>query len=185
MKNKKIIMYIGIILILIILLIIGYLIYINTNNEKKIINEYIPAEEITEEQLRQTIVTLYFMEKETGLISSEQRQLDVKLLINNPYKILIELLIAGPNNENLIRLIPDGTKLNNVELKENIIYLDLSKEFVNEQNLGLEQETLIIKSIVNTLTQLKEVEGVRILIDGEENLGFPDGAVMFNNNFTK
>ena len=56
MKNKKIVMYISIVVILLIILGLGYLVYINITGEKENnqIKEYIPQEEITEEQLRMT-----------------------------------------------------------------------------------------------------------------------------------
>ena len=60
MKNKKIIMYVSIISIVIILVGVGYYILNNTKNNNKVL-EYIPEEEISKEQLRQTVVTLYFL----------------------------------------------------------------------------------------------------------------------------
>ena len=51
MKNKRIIMYVGIILIVLIILGVGYIIYNNIKNKKEEITyEYIPEEEITGEQ---------------------------------------------------------------------------------------------------------------------------------------
>ena len=43
----------------------------------------------------------------------------------------------------------------------------------------------IINSVVNTLFELTEVNGVKILVNGEENKGFADQAVMFENIFQK
>ena len=42
---------------------------------------------------------------------------------------------------------------------------------------------MIINSILKTLVELKEVNGIKILINGEENLKFPDGKVIFNEVF--
>ena len=185
-KNKKIIMYLGILLILIILIIVGYSVYNKIKNKNaNNIEEYIPQEEITQKQLRQTVINLYFLDKNNYELVSEVRQIDAKELIYNPYKFLINLLIEGPKDSNLIKLIPDNTKINNVEVKDNILYLDFSNDFINMQNLGKEQEELIIKSIVNTVTQLTEVNAVKILIDGEENKSFPDNQVSFDKIFIK
>ena len=51
MKNKKISMYISIIIIILIILGLGYLVYINVTGEKENnqIKEFIPEEEITDE----------------------------------------------------------------------------------------------------------------------------------------
>ena len=186
MKNKKISMYVGIIIIVLILLGVGYLIYNNIkNNEEDIMYEYIPEEEITSEQLRQTVITLYFLNPDTYELTPEARQIDAKELLNNPYEILINLLIQGPKNEKLLKLIPNNTKLNSAKIKDSILYIDFSEEFIKEQNLGKEQEELILKSIVNTVTELTEINKVAILINGEEAKGFPDGELTFDKVFVR
>lgn len=186
MKNKKIIMYGVIILIVLILLFVGYIIFNNIRkNNNEIIEEYIPEEEITEEQLRQTVITLYFLDPNSYEICPEARMIDAKELLNNPYELLINLLIEGPKNENLIKLIPENTKLNSAQIKNNILYIDFSEDFIKEQNLGKEQEEIILKSIVNTVTELTEIDKAMILIDGKENCGFPDGEITFNNIFIR
>lgn len=187
MKNKRIIMYVGIILIVLILLGVGYVIFnkVKSNKEELSYNEYIPQEEITEEQLRQTVITLYFLNSETYQLIPEARQIDAKKLIDNPYEVLINLLMEGPKNEKSLKLIPENTKLNSAQIKDNILYIDFSDDFIKEQKLGKEQEELILKSIVNTVTELTEINQVAFLINGESDKGFPDGEVMFNKIFTR
>ena len=163
----------------------GFLVYKNNKKNKSINQEYIPQQEITDEQLRQTVITLYFLNLDTGTIMPEARKIDAKELIKEPYKVLIELLINGPKSEKMAKLIPDGTKLNKIEIKNDCIYIDFSNEFINEQKLGKEQEELIIKSIVNTVTELKEINSVVILIDGKENQEFPDGQINFKEIFKR
>lgn len=186
MKNKKITMYVGIIIIVLILLGTGYLIINNIKNKNKdIISEYTPQEEITEEQLRQTVITLYFLDANNYELAPEARQIDAKELIDNPYMVLINLLIEGPKNEKLLKLIPENTKINSVKIENDILYIDFSEEFVKEQNLGKKQEELILKSIVNTVTELTEINKVSFLINGEKGKGFPDGEVMFDKIFVR
>ena len=60
MNNKKIVMYVSILILILIVLGAGFLIYKNNKKNKNQNQEYIPQEEITDEQLRQTIITLYF-----------------------------------------------------------------------------------------------------------------------------
>ena len=87
--NKKI-SKLAIVLVLIILLVL-LILYLTKDSEVEFI-EYIPEEEITEEQSRQTMVKLYFKNKETGELDSETRLIDVKNLTNNPYDLLINML---------------------------------------------------------------------------------------------
>lgn len=185
MNNKKIIMYICIVILILTVMGAGFLVYKNNKKNKSINQEYIPQQEITDEQLRQTVITLYFLNLDTGTIMPEARKIDAKELIKEPYKVLIELLINGPKSEKMAKLIPDGTKLNKIEIKNDCIYIDFSNEFINEQKLGKEQEELIIKSIVNTVTELKEINSVVILIDGKENQEFPDGQINFKEIFKR
>ena len=175
--------------LVILLIIIGGLIF-SIKGKKKDDNEvnfieYTPQEEISNEQLRQTLITLYFINKDTKELTPEARMIDSKKLLKNPYNELIDLLIIGPKNENLEKVIPDGTKINSIETKKGVVYIDFSEEFVKVGQMGAEEENKIINSIVNTLTELTEVNGVKILINGEENKAFEDGALNFNDVFLR
>ena len=173
-------------MLLILILILGGWIYIiNKNKEKETISEYKPQEEISDEQLRQSIVSLYFKNKSSDELMPEGRLIDVKLLLNEPYKTLMQFLIDGPKNEKLEKIIPDGTVINKIELKKDILYIDLSKEFIEKHEGGENRESATIYSIVNTMTQLTEVNGIKILIDGKEDQQFKDGKIKFNDTFVK
>lgn len=173
MKNKKI----GIIffLVLVIILIGGYLgiRYVKNKEEKETtVEEYIPEEEIGEEQVRQTIVSLYFPNKETNEINPEARLIDIKEIINDAYEKLVNLLIEGPKNDKNKKIIPDGTKLNKTYLEGDCVVLDFSTEFLNYAKEDEKEKTNLINCIVNTLTELTEINKVKILIDGNENSEF-------------
>lgn len=164
MKGKEGLL-ITIVLILLVIGIVGYIIFNNKKNN--IIEEYVPEEEISEEQLRQTIVTLYFKNKENCNITTEARKVDVSTLIKDPYNYLVELLISGPKNENLEKLIPNDVKLNGTKLEGDNLIIDLSKEFIVNGPSEEQDKKIIIESITKTLTELTEVNSIKILIDGE------------------
>ena len=170
--NKKIVIIFAILLIII--LIGGYLIinYFKTHQEETIVEEYTPEEEITEEQNRQTIVSLYFLEKETNELAPEARLVDIKEIMNTPYDKLVNMLIEGPKNEKYIKLMPDNTKLNKTYKEKDMVYLDFSSDFLNYDKEDASVKQNIIDSLVKTLTQLTEVNSIKILIDGEENEEF-------------
>lgn len=130
------------------------------NNVENII-EIQPEEEISEEQMRQTNIKLFFVDSTSGVLTAEERMIDSKELIDSPYKFVINLLISGPKQDNLKAVIPEGTKLNSVKYEKGILYVDLSSEFLNGNG------TDSIYSIVNTLTEFTEVNGVKFAIDGE------------------
>ena len=179
--SKKIILSIIIVLILV-GVGIWYFFFYNQNTQSEE-NQIIPEEEISEDQMRQTTVSLYFYNNDTKSLASERRLIDVKELLDNPYKRLMELLIEGPQNANLSKTIPDGTNVNKAEIKGDILYLDLSREFIENHAGGEEAESATIYSIVNTMTNLTEVNAVKILIDGEENKSFKDNKIKFDDPF--
>lgn len=176
----------GIVLVVLILIIsiVTYITYRHFNKKNTSL-EYIPEEEITEEQLRQTIVSLYYKNKENNKLMPEARLIDVKELCNNPYEKLVTLLLENPKSEKLEKVIAEGTKINKVELKGDVIYLDLSKEFIENQESDSYLEKLSIDSIVNTLTELNEVNSVKILIEGEEGKVFKSGEVTLKDELLR
>lgn len=175
MKNKKIVIIFSVLLI--ILIIGGYFVikYLKQKGESgEITEEYTPQEEISEEQLRQTIVTLYFLSKDTKEITPEARLVDIKDIITNPYENLINLLIEGPKNEKNQKLIPDNTKLNKTYMEGDCITLDFSQEILNYDKNDEKAKENMVNTIVNTLTELTEVNKVKILIDGNQSEEFQE-----------
>lgn len=177
-------------IIIILVIVLGGIIFFAKKNTKKEedkdgFTEYTPQEEISSEQLRQTLVTLYFKNKTTGALMPEARMIDSKVLLNEPYKKLIELLIEGPKNDSLEKVIPNDTVINSVKFEKGIVYIDFSKDFIKTETMGAEEELKIVNSIVNTLTELTEVEGVKFLIDGEGDLNFESGKVKLNDTFKR
>lgn len=159
-----------------------YLVVVNTGENN---NEYVPEEEISDTDLRNTILTLYFENNENGEIQTEARMVDSKDLLNDPYSYLINLLIDGPKNAGLRKNIPEGTKLNGCILLGECLTIDLSKEFILNSKGDSLQKSNIIYTIVNTVTELKEVSRVKILIDGVESNGFEDVGISFKEEFVR
>lgn len=173
---------IGLIIVLIVIIIV--IMFYLLRKQEKPIEEYTPEEEISQEELRKTIVTLYFQNKETKQLQAEPRLIDSKELLKEPYKKLLVLLIEGPKNDLLEGTIPKDTKINSIQLDKDTLIIDLSEEFI-KLDLEKTEEANAIYSIVNTLTELKEVTSIKILIDGEENKKIENGNISFNNEFVR
>ena len=184
MNKKKIFIFIAIILIIVLIgLTVFY--FINKSNSSEQITEYTPEEELSDEEVRKTIVSIYFKNIETNTLVPESVCIDVKELSDNPYMKLLTLLASGPSNDKLESPLPEGTTINNAYLKGNTVYVDFSKEFIDNAPTGVEEEGLLMYSIVNTLTELNEVSSVKILINGEKNLAFSDNAINFKEEFVR
>ena len=170
MKNKKII--IGFIFIL---LIIGIIFFIITHLQKidpENNSEYTPEEEISDEQLQQTMVTLYFIESEKNTLKAEGRLISSKDLLSDPYKELVSLLLIGPKTAGLKKALPEDTRILSATLEKNCVTLDFSQEILNFEND--DQKFNIINTLLNTLSQLNEVNSIKIIINGEINDTFSD-----------
>jgi len=165
-KNRKKIIAI---ITLILIILIGLFIYnnISIQSTEEQYQDYTPQEEISEEQMRQTKVVLFFENSETGELESEIKIVDANTLINEPYKEIFNMLLKGPQSNNFKKLIPDGTALHDIKIEKSCAIINLSNEFLNYETE--ENKLKIINSITNTLTNLKEINSIKFLINGEEN----------------
>jgi spore germination protein GerM len=114
-------------------------------------------------------VHLYFTDRETTYLMSEQR---VLLYLDDPVRLadaIMRALIKGPQ-KGLIRTIPPETELRAVYLTpEGICYVDLSEAVRKNHPGGCQSELLSIYSVVNSLIlNISEIGAVKILINGNE-----------------
>lgn len=156
-------------IILIIVLVIGVIAFIFLNfstevdNSVKDQNEIQPEEEVPEAQDYSTKIKLYFIDQSSGILTFENRSVDSRELIENPYLYVLNLLVKGPEIPGLINAIPERTKINSAKLEKGTLCVDLSEEFLNSGG------TDSIYSIVNTVTQFNEIDSVKFFIDGKIN----------------
>lgn len=114
---------------------------------------------------------LYFI-NEQGKLAPETRYIDnaeVDKGSDNLATVLVKELISGPAKGSLLQAtIPQETKVHsNVTIKGGIATVDLTKEFVDKHKGGKKNEQLTLYSIVNTLTELKDITSVQFHIDGK------------------
>lgn len=105
MKNGKII----VILLIIILIIGGSLIFRKDKNNKK-------YEENIEKN--QTKIVLYFSNEKTGELEREYRYVNIDEIKDNMETTIINELLKGPENKDLVSQIPIETKVNNVSTEK-------------------------------------------------------------------
>lgn len=167
-----------------IILFFGFAILVMKKTNKieveKEVDEYVPAEEISDEQERNTVVTLYYYSDESGVLAPEARKIDVKRLMNNPYTLILEMLFEGPTSNNYTNLFPENTRVINTCMEDDVLIIDLSKDFLEIQKKSIEDQRLILDSILKTMCQLKEVNGIRILIEGESNVMLENCGIILS-----
>ncbi len=114
---------------------------------------------------------LYFV-NEQGKLSPETRYInntEVEKGTEYLATVLVKELISGPAKGSLFQAaIPKETKVHSdVKIKDGVATVDLSKEFIEKHQGGKKNEQLTLYSIVNTLTELKDVKSVQFRIDGK------------------
>ncbi len=78
----------------------------------------------------------------------------------------INELLEGPEKPHYFPVIPAGTELLGAEVNENIAKIDFSQEFLENSLDTRILDEYIIYSIVNTLTEIPQIEGVIFYIEG-------------------
>lgn len=178
MKNKKILFLLIIVLIIILLsLFIIIKNFVTINEEQDLYSDYTPQEEISSNQMRETIVTLYFIDINNEL-KSEGRFIDSISLLQNPYKELVSLLLSGPRSDDLKLCFPENTQILDAKCQNGQVILNFSSEILNY--IDDAQKLNIINSLLNTLTQLNEVDSFKILINNQPNDNFSDVYTLIN-----
>lgn len=79
-------------------------------------------------------------------------------------KLVLEQLMEGPVLDGMQAVLPKGTVLNKVTIRDGVCYVDFNEKFM-EKREGITAEVAIY-SIVNSLTELSNVYKVQFLING-------------------
>lgn len=157
MNKRKLIL---IILIGIIIVVISTIIEIRGRNNKNTLED--------EMDMPTVQLLLYFGKKNSMELGKEYRYVSMEDIRNDMVGTIINELIKGPVNDELNKTIPEGTKVNSINIKDNTVILDLSKEFEENHNGNTVAEAITIYSIVNSVTEVTEINSVKFLIDGVE-----------------
>lgn len=113
----------------------------------------------------QAEITIYFPDANAEKLIAVKRQIPTN---DNKYVDAINELIAGPANDSEgFAIMPKGTKVLSVNVNNNIATVDFSKEFQNNFTGGSTGEIMLIGSIVDTLTNFKEIKSVCFTLEGQ------------------
>lgn len=109
-------------------------------------------------------VTLYFSDDQAINVVPEKRTVTVKQ--NRLAQAIVEALLDGPKTKGLVNPFPKDVKLLSVERKDDILYVNFSREI--QQGAGSAGEIMTIQAVVFSLTELPGVEKVQFLIEGQK-----------------
>lgn len=116
-------------------------------------------------------VKLYYGDTNNEKMVTEEREISFAQG-EDKYKVILEELIKGPEDQDLRANISENTKVYGTIKQGSDLIVDFSKEF--SQFAGSMAEIIGVGSVVNALTQLDDIKRVKILVEGEELIG-PSG----------
>ena len=129
-------------------------------------------------QIQEEIITeeikLYYGDINNEKLVVEKRQVSYRRE-EDKYRVALEELIKGPQDENHRANIPPETKVYGTIKQGSDLIVDFSREL--NRFGGSVAEIVARGSIVNTLTQFAEIDRVKILVEGEEYIG-PSGQPL-------
>ena len=109
-------------------------------------------------------VALYYGDAMAQFTVPEDREIE---LHGKPLVVrVLEELIAGPRTPGLHATLPPGTRVLGATVDGGVARVDFSRELVDNHPGGSTGEFMTINAIVYTLTDLKGVRGVTILVEG-------------------
>lgn len=117
------------------------------------------------DQLFEESVFLYFSDVAGKYLLREPRTEEFVAREDIPEYILKELS-AGPASDAARWVIPEGTRVLSLKTEDGICTVDLSREFLERIPITTEEALVRIYAIVNSLTALDWISGVRILVCG-------------------
>ena len=96
--------------------------------------------------------------------------------INNQIKEIIETLTINSKKSTYIRegfspIIPENTKILNLALENEILTINFSKEFLT---ISKENEEKMLEAIIYSLTELKEIKKIKILVENNPLTKLPN-----------
>ncbi len=127
--------------------------------------------------------SIYLLDENNYLVKT--RILLTSNSLEKKVNTLIDNLIINKNNtfpDSLKGTIPEKTKLLGISIENKIVVLNFSKEFLN---VNSKLEDRMFESIVYSLLDLKELNGVQIKINGERLGNYPNSKVPLPDIMTK
>ncbi len=130
-----------------------------TSLEDLLQNEQVDQQDAAE----YVVVSLYYVDATGQSLVSEDRKI---VKTEGIARQTLQELFKGPENSEYSSVVPEGTKLLDINIKEDgMCIVDLSSEV--RQVKDEQQEKLVVYAIVNTLGEFPSISSVTFLIDGQ------------------
>lgn len=134
-------------------------------------------------------VKVYFANEDNSKLKAQIRYVDLQEANKGTESLatlIVQELIKGPGRESGLKAtIPKDVKLASpVKVKDGIAIVNFSKQLIDNHIGGKANEQMTIYSIVNSLTELKEINKVKFLVEGKARQTLK-GSFQFDQPFPR
>lgn len=134
------------------------------------------------EDYREAVIALYFAnEAMDGLVKVERTV--VYRSSSSVERIVVEQLLRGPEDSGAKASLPNTASLLSINVRDGVCYVNFDSKFITEV-LG-SYDYVPVYSVVNSLTELPNVDKVQISINGSSETGFQRDILSFAIPFTR
>ena len=134
------------------------------------------------EDYREAVIALYFAnEAMDGLVKVERTV--VYRSSSSMERIVVEQLLRGPEDSGAKASLPNTASLLSINVRDGVCYVNFDSKFITEV-LG-SSDYVPVYSVVNSLTELPNVDKVQISINGSSETGFQRDILSFAIPFTR
>lgn len=134
------------------------------------------------ENYREAVIALYFAnEAMDGLVKVERTV--VYRSSSSMERIVVEQLLRGPEDSGAKASLPNTASLLSINVRDGVCYVNFDSKFITEV-LG-SYDYVPVYSVVNSLTELPNVDKVQISINGSSETGFQRDILSFAIPFTR
>lgn len=120
--------------------------------------------EDSDSEFGELTVNVYYADSQGQYLVPEKRVISKE---NKLMDALYELLKLPTDNE-LVRVIPETTRILGITVENGIADVNFSKEFVEDRFISDTVDILLVYSVVNTLTEFNEIDAVNFYIEGDK-----------------
>lgn len=135
---------------------------------------FVNGEDINTESAEDTAtgIRLYFTNSSKNELVMEYRKINI-VDTQAVEQYIVTELIKGPKIKGNERILSADTKILSVETTDGICYVNFKKGFIEKNTTPPGGTKLLVDSLVKSLTSLKNVNGVQLLVEGKkvEKLG--------------
>lgn len=123
-----------------------------------------PSAPVTQEPEKMKVIVYYVKARGNEMWMVKEAH-DVTKTTAVARAALEELISGEPRTEGAFRVLPAGTKILGITVKDGLCTVNFSREVLNA-NVGAQAEAYGIKTIVNTLTEFPTIKKVQFLVEG-------------------